>query len=83
MTEIIRFAHFLFTRSNGIIIRIKPFSCQKNDVFFHIFDQIKVSRVVNLALPSLHGGPLEITRTIPLNLINFRIFFNLIWKEDP
>ena len=43
---------------------------QKNDVIFHIFDQIKVFKitVVNWALPSLHViGSLDITLTVPLN----------------
>ena len=46
---------------------------KKNDGFFHIFDQIKVLRV-NQTLPSLHGGSLEITLTIPLKR-KFKIIF--------
>ena len=36
---------------------------KKNNAIFHIFDQIKVSRVdvLNQALLSLHGGLFEIT----------------------
>ena len=41
---------------------------QKNDGFFHILYKIKVfnGSVVDLALPSLHGGSLEIKLPIPL-----------------
>ena len=57
-------AHFLFVRSNGEVYRNTHFSRQKNDVIYHIFNQINV---VNRALPSLLGGSLEITLTVPLN----------------
>ena len=36
-------AHFLFIRRNGEIPRNKHFTSEKNDVIFHIIDQIKVS----------------------------------------
>ena len=55
-------AHFLDIRKTGGTIRIKHFSSQKNDVISNGFNQIKVSR----ELPSLHGGSLEITLTVPL-----------------
>ena len=37
---------FLFTRKNDEIIRIKHLFSQKNVIVFHIFDQIKFSRVL-------------------------------------
>ena len=52
------------------LTKIITFQSQKNDDIFHIFDQIKVlripSRIVNWALLFLHGGSLEIPRTVPL-----------------
>ena len=43
----------------------------ENDVIFNIFNQIKVSMAtlhVIWALPTLHGGSLEITLTVPLTI---------------
>ena len=51
-----RLWHFLPIRNNREIISNKYVSGWKNDVIFHIFDQIKVSgTVVNRALPSFLG----------------------------
>ena len=38
-------AYFLFIRSNGWTLRNKHLSSQINDGFFHLFHQIKVSRI--------------------------------------
>jgi len=60
-------AHYLLQEAMKKLTEINTFS-QKNDGFFHILYKIKVfnGTVVNLALPSLNGGSLEITRTVPL-----------------
>ena len=45
--------------------RLSLYESEKN--MFHIFDMTKVSKgaVMNWALPSLHGGSLEIMRIFP------------------
>ena len=52
----------------------------KNDGIFKIFDQIKDFKgtVVNRTLPSLHGGSLEITLTVPLSVTPPPLYYNLI-----
>ena len=55
-----------FTAGKHIeIIRIKLFSIYKNNIIFHIIDEIK-GTVVNRELSSLHGGSLEITAIVRL-----------------
>ena len=41
------------------------FSSQKNDGIFHVSDQIKVLKAPLHKLPSLQGGSLKITLTVP------------------
>jgi len=51
------------------IIRIKQFKPRKTTIFFYQYiDQIKVLKGTgaNSAMPSLHGGSLEIKLTVPL-----------------
>ena len=60
------FAHYLLIRNNGDNNRIKHF---QTDDIFHIIDQIKVQVYRCESAPSLNGGSLEITKTVPL--INF------------
>ena len=47
------------------ISELSEVNIMKNDNIFHIIDQIR-AHVVNQALPSVHGGSLEITLTVPL-----------------
>ena len=56
-------------QNSGEIIKIKQISCQKNDInTFHIVHQIKVSLGTGKSheCPSLNGGSLLSTITIPL-----------------
>jgi len=42
---------------------------------------LKVPCVVNRALPSLHGGPLKITLTVPLSIVyNNKLFTKMVPK---
>ena len=50
----------LLKTTKNIFVGGKHFSIQKNDIIFHSFDQIKVSR------QPLHGGSLKITLTVSL-----------------
>jgi len=47
--------------------RNKKFTSQKNADIFHIFDEMKVSRISESDISSLIEGLLKITLTVPLN----------------
>ena len=54
-----RFAHFLFKKSNGETRRKKKhLSNQRNGGSYTFFMRLSLGTVVNLGLPSLHGGSL-------------------------
>ena len=48
----------------------KHLSNQRNGGSYTIFMRLSLGTVVNLGLPSLHGGSLEVTITVPFNEVS-------------